>query len=370
MKKISFLILILAFLFSFSLCSADIAADNEELNHFLALANSEEEPDWTARPDSYGKIVFGLYTDLGKLSESSLEAANAGDDFYGVPAGKLAESLSEADTVIIVQRNSEITGWNGFIPTFHVCAKVTKFNASTEEIISQDFTDADALPPAGSGIDPCVYYVSFFSEWLAEYDNGEEYDGYGYSSFSDYYEDEGSEERYNEAMALYKEGRYYSAKQAFIESGYGDWEEMAEKCEQPWPATGELWHDKSQWLQDMWITFVINQDTDTAIYIRLFKNNAVVSTAFIGGPGQVKLALPGNGYYSIQDGIGRTWYGEKEAFGREGSYEDMTFDEKGTDKVYLQSYYEYTLTINAETITGDEVYSDAKDYDKFVAEGN
>ena len=48
----------------------------------------------------------------------------------------------------------------------------------------------------------------------------------------------------------------------------------------------------------------------------------------------------------------------------------MTFDERGTDKVYLQSYYEYTLTINAETITGDEVYSDAKDYDKFIAEGN
>ena len=368
MKKSIFLIL-LAFLLIASVCSADINTDNEELLSLLSIANNEEA-DWTEWDYSYGKMVFGLFTDLGKLSESSLEAANAGEDYYGVPNSRLARSLDEADMVIIVQRNSEITGWNGFIPSFRINAKVTKLDPATKKIFSQDFTDADAVPPEGSDIDACVYYVQFFADVLGEIpteDSSYTSDSY----FDDYYASyEGDEDRYNEAMAYYKEGKFYSAKQAFIESGYGDWEDMAEKCEQPWPATGELWHDKSQWLQDMWITFVINQDTDTAIYIRLFKNDAVVSTAFIGGPGQVKLALPGNGYYSIQDGIGRTWYGEKEAFGREGSYEDMTFDEKGTDKVFLQSYYEYTLTINAETLTGDEVYSDAKDYDKFVAEGN
>lgn len=181
--------------------------------------------------------------------------------------------------------------------------------------------------------------------------------------------DDGNEARYNEAMALYKDEKYYSAQQAFIESEFGDWEEMAEKCIQKMPATGEIWRDRSQWLQDMELKIIVEQPQDTAMFVRIFKDNAPVSYLFINGSEPVTVRLPGNGYYEIRDGIGHTWYGIKEAFGREGSYETMTFDENGTEKVYLQSYYAYTLSINVsyKDDTADTVYSNSEDWDSFVS---
>lgn len=179
----------------------------------------------------------------------------------------------------------------------------------------------------------------------------------------------GDEGRYNEAMALYKDEKYYSAQQAFIESEFGDWEAMAEKCIQDMPRTGEIWRDRSQWLQDMELKIIVEQPQDTAMFVRIFKDNAPVSYLFINGSEPVTVRLPGNGYYEIRDGIGHTWYGVKEAFGREGSYETMTFDENGTEKVYLQSYYAYTLSINVsyKDDSADTVYSNSEDWDSFVS---
>ena len=193
----------------------------------------------------------------------------------------------------------------------------------------------------------------------------EEPDGETYGGSED-----GDKARYNEAMALYDEEKYYSAQQAFIESGYGDWEEMADKCVQDMPATGEIWRDRSQWLQDMELKIIVEQPQDTAMFVRIFKDNAPVSCLFINGSEPVTVRLPGNGYYEIRDGIGHTWYGIKEAFGREGRYETMTFDENGTEKVFLQSYYAYTLSINVSyrDDTADAVYSNDTDWESFAAE--
>ncbi len=181
--------------------------------------------------------------------------------------------------------------------------------------------------------------------------------------------DEGNEALYNEAMALYNDEKYYSAQQAFVESEFGNWEEMAEKCIQKMPTTGEIWRDRTQWLQDMELKIIVEQPQDTAMFVRIFKDNAPVSYLFINGSEPVTVRLPGNGYYEIRDGIGHTWYGIKEAFGREGSYETMTFDENGTEKVFLQAYYEYTLSINVsyKDDTSDAVYSNSEDWDTFVA---
>ncbi len=178
----------------------------------------------------------------------------------------------------------------------------------------------------------------------------------------------GNEDLYNEAMSLYNDERYYSARQAFIESEYGDWEEMAEKCLQDWPAAGEIWRDRSQWLQDMELTIVVEQPADTGMFIRIFKDNAPVSYLFLSGSDKVTVRLPGNGYYVIKDGVGYNWYGMKEAFGSEGTYETMTFDDAGTEKVYLQSNYAYTLSINVSVSTpgGDTVYSESEDWESFV----
>ena len=180
----------------------------------------------------------------------------------------------------------------------------------------------------------------------------------------------GDKELYDKAMALYKEEKYFSARQAFLMSGYDDCEEWAEKCIQAWPATGEVWHDRSQWLQDMELTIVVNQPEDAGMLIRIYKDKAPVSYLFLAGSDSVTVRLPGNGYYEIRDGVGYNWYGIKEAFGSDGVYEAMTFDENGTEKVFLQSYYAYTLSINISITErkGDDVYTESLDYSKFVEE--
>ena len=178
----------------------------------------------------------------------------------------------------------------------------------------------------------------------------------------------GSEELYNEAMALYNDEKYYSARRAFLMSGYGNWEEMAEKCVLDWPASGEIWHDRTQWLQDMELTISVEQPRDTAMLIRIFKDNAPVSYLFIAGSDSVTVRLPGNGTYAVKDGVGYEWYGIKEAFGPDGSYESMTFDENGTETVFLQSYYAYTLSINVSEPTpgGKDVFSESEDWESFA----
>ena len=207
---------------------------------------------------------------------------------------------------------------------------------------------------------------------LTEEPNEEPYEEHYEEPFDGPYEEPvyGDKDLYDEAMALYNDEKYFSARRAFLMSGYGDSEEWAEKCIQDWPRTGEIWHDRSQWLQDMELTIIVEQPEDAGMLIRIYKDNAPVSYLFLSGSDTVTVRLPGNGYYEIRDGVGYNWYGIKEAFGGEGSYETMTFDEEGTERVFLQSYYAYTLSINVRMTerTGDDVYSETIDWDKFVVD--
>ncbi len=172
-------------------------------------------------------------------------------------------------------------------------------------------------------------------------------------------------EGYDEAMAYFSEGRYYSARKAFTESRYEDWQDWADKCPQPKPATGELWHDPALRLQDTELTIRVDQSS-TDMFFRIYKEDSLISDVYITGSDEVTVFLPGNAYYTVKDGIGRTWYGEKEAFGKEGTYETMTFDGKGTERVFLESGYAYTLSINVtDTGGGTDVDSRSESWENF-----
>lgn len=174
-------------------------------------------------------------------------------------------------------------------------------------------------------------------------------------------------EAYDDAMALFREEKYYSAWKAFTDSQYEDWQDWADKCPQEKPATGETWHASDQWLQDMELTIRVDQSPSSDMFFRIYKEGVLVSNVYISGSDEVTVKLPGNARYTIKDGVGRTWYGEKEAFGKTGSYETMTFDEKGTDTVYLQSGYAYTLSINVSEATGGtDVDSKGESWENFA----
>ncbi len=362
MKRMIFVLIFLSFLSAGIVCSADTETDLKIFDEWLARADKLNDSIRYGNAEKIGSplpqeswnynsgLVFALYNIFDDQKENSFEAAQGGSDFYGIPNAWLAKDLNEAEKVILLQQvsvsSSSLKG-----NEFSIYAKLVLVDPQTGEILDYSFTPSVLLTPEEkdafniTGVESCREFLAEYGEKTAHPD--------------------GYKERYDEAMALYNDEKYYSARQAFIKSAYGDWQDMAEKCVRKRPSTGELWHDPSIWLKDMILTFRIDQPEDTSIFIRLYKDGAPVSYLFVAGSGEASVQLPGNGYYTIKDGIGTTWYGMKEAFGPDGSYETMTFDEAGTEKVYLQSNYEYTLSINIES-GGSGVGSKDEDWSSFA----
>ncbi len=361
MKRLLFVIFIFIFLITAFTCSADIEEDSRTLDGLLAEANKQYDSIRYGDADVIGSplpqdswtyssgLVLALYNIFEDQTENSFAAAQNGEDFYGIPNAWLAKDLSSAEKVILLQQVS-VTSSSKAGNKYWIYAKLVLADPKTEEILDYTFTPNVSLTEAEkeafnlTGTASCKEFLADYGERLSHPD--------------------GYKDRYDEAMALYNDEKYYSARQAFLASGYGDWEDMAAKCIRRLPSTGELWHDPNTWVRDMYLTFRIDQPADTSIFFRLYKDNKPVSYVFVAGPGETTVELPGNGYYMIKDGVGTTWYGQKEAFGPGGTYQVMTFDDSGTEKVYLQSGYQYTISINVEG-GGTGIGSKDEDWDTF-----
>ena len=158
---------------------------------------------------------------------------------------------------------------------------------------------------------------------------------------------------YDRAVALYDEGKFYSAKVAFEKSGYGDWEQRAAACVQSMPGTGELFHDANMTSDNMILTFTVNDAegvSDKGMYIAVYtKDKKLVESLFIKGVGTIETNIPGGEYY-VKDSSGTEWYGEDEQFGPDGYYESMVFNEVEGDQYLtkLDEGYRWDITINAK----------------------
>ena len=176
------------------------------------------------------------------------------------------------------------------------------------------------------------------------------------------------DEAYQAGLKYYAEGKYFSAYESFMNSDAGeDAEAQMQKCIQKWPKNGEVWRSKDAKAKNVELTFRIDQAEDRAYFVRLYKDGQPVSYLFIGGPGKVTVKLP-NGRYTIKDGSGKQWFGIKEAFGRYGSYETMSFDDAGTTVVNLQYNHSYTITINVADADpdADPIGSEYEDWEGFA----
>ena len=177
-----------------------------------------------------------------------------------------------------------------------------------------------------------------------------------------------AKEEYLRASELFDEGKFYSAKLAFENSGYDDYEQRALQCIQPMPETGELWHDKDMASDKMRLDFVVNED-DNAIgtYIAVYtEDNNLVETVFIQGSGTVETWIPG-GTYCIKDASGTVWFGEKELFGKEGKYETMLFHENDDNPqlTALSEGYIWTITINSLDDKGGAIDTQENDWESW-----
>ena len=88
-----------------------------------------------------------------------------------------------------------------------------------------------------------------------------------------------------------------------------------------------------------------------------------VASLFIGGSGKASVSLP-PGTYVIKDGVGKTWYGAEEAFGNEGFYETMLFDD-GSSTVKLKNRYAYTITVGVDPDAATDIGSKAETWEDF-----
>ena len=176
----------------------------------------------------------------------------------------------------------------------------------------------------------------------------------------------GDKSLYDKAYTLYESKKYYDAYELFNQSQYGDWEKMANKCVRRWPKNGQIWRDNTQWLQDTRLTFKVEQPKDTAIFIRVYKDNEPLSYVFIGGSDEISLMVPGNGTYTIKDGVGSKWFGETDTFGAIGAYETMTFTPREEETIYLTARMAYTITINIDDVIGEDVGTHEEDWKNFT----
>ena len=176
----------------------------------------------------------------------------------------------------------------------------------------------------------------------------------------------GDKSLYDKAYSLYEKQKYYDAYEMFNKSQYGDWERMAKKCVRRWPKNGQIRRDNTQWLQDTRLTFKVEQPEDTAIFIRVYKDEKPLSYVFIGGSDEISLMVPGNGTYMIKDGVGSKWFGETDTFGAIGAYETMTFGQKEEETIYLNARMGYTITINVEDVIGEDVGTQEEEWQSFT----
>ena len=171
---------------------------------------------------------------------------------------------------------------------------------------------------------------------------------------------------YMMACADYLRGKYYKAKDRFEYCYWGDAEERAEKCVQPWPSTGQIWKDSSMGAGTQ-LTITVNGEPDVGMHVKIYQQDGkLVSMLFIGGSGSASTWLTG-GTYTIKDGTGSDWYGPEDSFGYYGDYQVMTFDDYGTTEVDLQAGYSYTITINVQNASPDasnvgSMYDDYEDF--------
>ncbi len=171
---------------------------------------------------------------------------------------------------------------------------------------------------------------------------------------------------YLRGCVLYAKGSYYGAKLAFEASGTGDWEARAAACAQPWPKTGLLYKNPDVRGSNTELTVVFNSDPDVAMLVKIYTPDDVLArTLFIGGTGKATASLPA-GSYVIKDGTGTDWYGEADAFGKEGHYEVMTFED-GSREVKLKKNYRSTITVNVQEYdaNADSVGSRYEDWGSF-----
>lgn len=351
MKRI--LILMLALLLCWALVPLAQAEDGtlDAVTSFQYILKEGSTAYVEEAPEAFGgKSIIAV---CDSLEEPPVELSTQGlkeeGRYWSIPAEFLAESIDEADWVLLVYPTYTGNPEAPVVSTvFAVDVKKIAFYApyTVEDrptVLENEWRNYD-IDSTLRGIEEFI----FFARWRAENPNADDPD-------------------YQQGLAYFAEGKYFSARECFLDSRAEDAAERAAACVQPWPKNGEIWRDASVKKGNVELTVRVNQAADTAAFFRIYKSGQPASYLFISGTGKATIKLP-SGTYSIKEGTGKTWYGPKEAFGRSGSYEIMTFDDAGSEEVTLRANRAYTITINVQESNpdADSIGSERETWDNFA----
>ena len=155
--------------------------------------------------------------------------------------------------------------------------------------------------------------------------------------------------RYIEGDAAYREELYYTAYMIFEELGdYRDSQSRMTSCIQSKPTTSELYHHPS-YTGSTTLKIDPNSNDGSCTYFKIYSvssdgTQTLISCVFIRSGETATVSLPG-GTYVLKTAYGYgDWFGEKEMFGKEGSYSRLTAS-SDTDEFVLDSNTDYILTL-------------------------
>lgn len=318
---------------------AELEADPEKSE--AEPAESEAEPEKTDDET----------TDTGALIDKVLDALDRDvyrETYAALLAGEVVEKGSKGDTAKGVQQTLSDLGQDIAVDGSVGPKTIGALNAA-QAVLGLKQTES---------MDAAVYAELLTQLLMAK--NPEEAEALLKGSMEE------GEFYYMQACACAAQGKFYTARQLFEQSGQGDWEERAAACIQTWPKTGQLYNNPEVPGSSTQLTIKFNSDSNIAMLVKIYTEDDVLArTLFIGGTGQATTKLPA-GTYIIKDGTGKDWFGEVEAFGDEGYYEIMTF-EGGDQLVKLERNYSSTITINAQEQNpdADSVGSDWESWQNF-----
>ncbi len=297
-----------------------------------------------------GKTVMAIYYDTeGKPKEVSTESLAEKDDFWQIPKEVLAADMKEADWALLVYPTlptgeDEPIRVNVFAVDVRNTVFYAPYTAGERETRLANGEESCELTPMLEDVRDIVFYAEWEKAMRVAND-----------------------EDYQAGLQYMKEEKYFSAYESFGMSSLDEAREMAEQCVQKWPRTGEIWHNPAFKSNSMELTVSVNQSDEHAMLVRIYQKDQLAACLFIGGTGRATAKLPA-GTYVIKDGVGTEWFGLKEAFGRNGSYETMTFGDDDAEEVRLQANHAYTITINVSDHTpgADSVGSEYEDWESFA----
>lgn len=316
-----------------------------------------------------GKAVIAVYYDLNadplELSTKMLEEEG---DYWMIPEELLAKDIKEADWALLVYgKPAEDSEWPLNVFCFAVDINQGIYYAPFD-IYSRDTYIGNEertyeLTGTFAGMDEFVLHQA----WEAQQGDQPVRTAKKEETKEEPEEENEIDDSYRQALEYLKEEKYYSAYEAFMDSSAPDSYEQAQKCKKDWPKNGEVWRTSQGKGDPLEFTIRVNQPEDQAIFLRFIRKGYKISYVFIGGSDTVKLKLPA-GTYSIKRGVGRTWYGIEEAFGRNGYYETMTIN--GSQEIKLQGGGGYSFSINVTEMNPDmqsmgDVDSDSESWEDF-----